>query len=450
MTLPLSEAARVLDAARYGTDVTFAGLSTDTRTIRKGNLFVALQGPNFDGHDYLQQAQRKGAVAATVSRIVKGTLPQVEVEDTRIALGRLAAYWRSRFDLPLVAVTGSNGKTSVREMLAAILRPCGDTLVTHGNLNNDIGVPLTLSGLSVTHRYAVIEFGANHPGEIAYLTDIARPTVAVVNNAAPAHLEGFGDLDGVAHAKGELFEHLSDDGICIINADDRYAGLWISLAASRRVITFGLTADADIRATWQGDMDGSDISLYTPSGHVCFHLPLPGRHNVMNALAASAAAIALGVSPESIAHGLSAMHAVGGRWQPCKGLQGARLINDTYNANPGSLSVALELLANHQGERWLVLGDMGELGDVGEILHQQMGQQARDAGLRYLFALGSLAAEAAEAFGEGGEAFESLDTLVNRLREQLHPGVTVLVKGSRAMRMERVIDALRDRNGEAA
>jgi UDP-N-acetylmuramoyl-tripeptide--D-alanyl-D-alanine ligase len=450
ITLPLSEAARVLNAVQHGADVTFAGLSTDTRSIRKGNLFVALQGPNFDGHDYVQQAQHEGAVAATVSRVLECTLPQVEVEDTRLALGQLAAYWRSRFDLPLVAVTGSNGKTSVREMIAAILRPCGETLVTRGNLNNDIGVPLTLAGLSEAHRYAVIELGANHPGEIACLTDIAKPTVAVVNNAAPAHLEGFGDLDGVARAKGELFEHLADDGICIINADDAYAGLWLSLAAPRRVISFGLVADADVHAAWQGDINGSDINLHTPSGNVAFRLPLPGRHNVMNALAASAAAIALGLSPEVIARGLSAMHAVGGRWQPCKGLQGAQLINDTYNANPASLSVALDLLAGNDDECWLVLGDMGELGDAAEALHRQMGEQARDTGLRYLFALGSLAAAAADAFGEGGEAFESLDALVNRLREQLHPGVTVLVKGSRAMRMERVVDALRDRNGEAA
>jgi len=450
MTLPLSEAARVLDVVRHGADVTFSGLSIDTRTIRKGNLFVALQGPNFDGHNYLQQAQCEGAVAAAVTHLVESTLPQLEVGDTRVAMGQLAAYWRSRFDLPLVAVTGSNGKTSVREMLAAILRPCGDTLVTHGNLNNDFGVPLTLSGLSDAHRYAVIEFGANHVGEIAYLADIAKPTVALVTNAAPAHLEGFGDLDGVAHAKGELFEHLSDDGVCVINADDAYAGLWVSLAASRRVITFGLVENADVHATWQGDMNGSDVSLHTPAGDVEFHLPLPGRHSVMNALAASAAAIALGISPEIIASGLSTLHTVGGRWQPCKGLRGAQLVNDTYNANPGSLGAALELLADSHDECWLVLGDMGELGDAGEVLHRQMGVQAREAGLRYLFALGALAAAAADAFGEGGETFESLDALVKRLREQLHPGVTVLVKGSRAMRMERVIDALRDRNGEAA
>lgn len=450
MTLPLSEAARVLDAVQHGADVTFSGLSTDTRSIEKGNLFVALQGPNFDGHDYLQQAQSQGAVAATVSRTVETALPRVEVADTRLALGRLAAHWRSRFDLPLIAVTGSNGKTSVKEMLAAILRPCGETLVTRGNLNNDIGMPLTLSGLSDRHSYAVIELGANHPGEIAYLADIARPTVALINNAAPAHLEGFGDLDGVARAKGELFERLSDDGVCIVNADDNYAGLWLSLAGSRKVIRFGLAEDADVHATWRGDVTGSDVSLQTPSGNVEFRLPLPGRHNVMNALAASAASIALGLSVDVIARGLSDMHTVAGRWQLQSGLHGARLIDDTYNANPGSLAVALDLLAADSGERWLVLGDMGELGEAGEALHREMGRQARNAGLCQLFALGSLAAAAADAFGDGGEAFTSMDALLGRLRGGLRPGVSVLVKGSRAMHMERVIDALRDRNGEAA
>ncbi len=450
MSMSLSEAAHVLKGVLHGEDVTFTGVSTDTRTICEGNLFVALQGPNFDGHDYLQQAQHEGAVAAAVSRVVKTSLPQVEVEDTRLALGQLAAHWRSLFELPVVAVTGSNGKTSVREMIASILRLRGETLVTRGNLNNDIGVPLTLSGLSEVHRYAVVELGANHPGEIACLTDIVKPAVGVVNNAAAAHLEGFGDLDGVARAKGELFEHLAEDATCIINADDSYAGLWLSLAGTRKVITFGLEADADVHATWLGDMNGSDIRLQTPTGDVAFRLPLPGRHNVMNALAASATAIALGLSPEVIARGLSSMQVVGGRWQPRKGLQGARLIDDTYNANPGSLAVALELLASSGDECWLVLGDMGELGDAGEALHRQMGEQAREAGLRYLFALGSLATAAAEAFGAGGEAFESLDALVNRLREQLHPGVTILVKGSRAMRMERVVNALHEPDGEAA
>ena len=450
MTLALSEAARVLDAVQHGADVTFAGLSTDTRSIGKGNLFVALQGPNFDGHDYLKQAQRQGAVAATVSRVVETGLPMVEVADTRIALGQLAAHWRSRFDLPLIAVTGSNGKTSVKEMLAAILTPCGDTLVTRGNLNNDIGVPLTLSGLSSAHRYAVIELGANHPGEIACLADIAKPTIGLVNNAAPAHLEGFGDVEGVACAKGELFEHLPADGVCVINADDAYAGLWRSLAGSRKVIGFGLGAGAEVYASWQGDMRGSDICLHTPSGQVDFHLPLPGRHNVMNALAASAAGIALGLSVDTIARGLSATHAVSGRWQPCSGLHGAQIIDDTYNANPGSLGAALELLASSGRECWLVLGDMGELGDTAGALHRQMGEQARDTGLKHLFTLGPLAASAAEAFGDGGETFTSMDALVACLRERLAPGITLLVKGSRSMHMERVVNALCNRNGEAA
>ncbi|VAW80666.1 UDP-N-acetylmuramoyl-tripeptide--D-alanyl-D-alanine ligase [hydrothermal vent metagenome] len=450
MTLPLSEAARVLNAEQHGSDVTFAGLSTDTRSIKKGNMFVALQGPNFDGHDYLQQAQRQGAVAATVSRATETSLSQIEVVDTRLALGQLAAHWRLRFDLPLIAVTGSNGKTSVKEMLAAILRPCGETLVTRGNLNNEIGVPLTLSGLSDAHRYAVVELGANHPGEIAYLADITRPTIALINNAAPAHLEGFGDLDGVARAKGELFERMSDDGVCIINADDNYAALWLSLAGNREVIQFGLTASADVHASWKGDATGSDVSLYTPSGSMEFRLPLPGRHNVMNALAASAACIALGLSPDTIARGLSAMHAVAGRGQLYVGLHGVRLIDDTYNANPGSLAVALDLLADDSSECWLVLGDMGELGDAAKSLHREMGKQAREAGLRQLFALGSLAAAAADEFGDGGESFASMEALLERLRGSLRQGVKVLVKGSRTMHMERVIEALRDRNGEAA
>ncbi len=450
MTLALSEAARVLDAVQHGDDVTFAGLSTDTRSLGKGNLFVALQGPNFDGHDYLKQAQRQGAVAATVSRVVETGLPMVVVADTRIALGRLAAHWRSRFELPLIAVTGSNGKTSVKEMLAAILASCGDTLVTRGNLNNDIGVPLTLSGLAASHRYAVVELGANHPGEIAYLADIARPTIGLVNNAAPAHLEGFGDVEGVARAKGELFERLPADGVCVINADDAYAGLWRELAGSRRVIAFGLDADAEVCASWQGDMHGSDIHLHIPSGQVDFHLPLPGRHNVMNALAASAAAVALGLSVDTITRGLSAMRAVSGRWQPCTGLHGAQIIDDTYNANPGSLGAALELLATSERECWLVLGDMGELGDTADALHRRMGEQARDAGLKHLFTLGPLAASASEAFGEGSEAFTSMDALLDCLRERLAAGVTLLVKGSRSMHMERVVDALCNRNGEAA
>ncbi|MFQ5643130.1 MAG: UDP-N-acetylmuramoyl-tripeptide--D-alanyl-D-alanine ligase [Thiogranum sp.] len=456
MTMPLSQAAQILDAKWLGSDVTFHGISTDTRTLARGNLFVALQGPNFDGHDYLEQAQQLGAAAAAVSHVTGDGLPVLQVEDTRLALGELAAHWRAQFSIPVLAVTGSNGKTSVKEMLASILRCCGEVLVTKGNLNNDIGVPQTLFGLSSGHDYAVIELGANHPGEIAYLTDIVQPTVALVNNAGPAHLEGFGDLAGVARAKGELFERAAEDTVCIINTDDAYADVWRSLAGSRPVIGFGMNAHADVRAGWKGDIDGSDIRLVTPAGEASFRLALPGQHSVMNALAATAAALAVDIPLDSIATGLARVRAVHGRWESRPGIGGIRLIDDTYNANPGSLQVALDLLSRTDAETWLVLGDMGELGPAGERLHRKVGEEARDAGVKRLFALGELAQQAAAAFGEGAQAFSDMDSLNAELRQQIHEvnrrqarevspggaGITVLVKGSRAMRMERVVTAL--------
>ena len=442
MVMPLSEAAQALDARQWGDDVTFRGISTDTRTLAEGNLFVALRGPNFDGHDYLEQARRRGAAAAAVSQVATDRMPLLEVGDTRIALGELAAYWRSKFTLPLIAVTGSNGKTSVKEMLASILRHCGETLVTQGNLNNDIGVPLTLQRLSSEHDYAVLELGANHPGEIAYLTNLVRPGVALVNNAGPAHLEGFGDLAGVARAKGELFEKLAPDGVCIINADDVFAELWYSLAAPRRTLSFGLQASADVCANWQGDISGSDIELITPTGNAALRLPLPGRHNVMNALAASAAALSLEVPLEKIVLGLESVEPVGGRWQSKAGIGGSRIIDDTYNANPASLHAALELLSGTEAETWLVLGDMGELGDEGRQLHRAVGEEARQAGVQRVFTLGPLAQQAADAFGSGAETFSDPDELIARLRQQVREGVIILVKGSRAMRMERVVGAL--------
>lgn len=445
MAMQLSDAAQVLEATYQGEDVMFRGISTDTRTLVEGNLFVALEGPNFDGHDYIEQAQRKGAVAAAVRRADIDGLPQLKVEDTRLALGALAAHWRSRFSLPLVAVTGSNGKTSVKEMLAAILRRCGDTLVTQGNFNNDIGVPHTLFGLSDKHQFAVVELGANHPGEIAYLTGLARPTVAVINNAAAAHLEGFGSIDGVARAKGELFASAAADTVCVINADDVYANLWRSLAGARTVISFGLDAEADVTAEWQGDVSGSDLRLITADAEAEARIVLPGRHNVMNALAAAAAALAMGVDLPVIAAGISAVQPVRGRWQVQPGLSGCRVIDDTYNANPASLKAGLELLSSAEDETWLVLGDMGELGGDGEGLHRDVGEIARDAGVARLFTLGDLAAQAAQAFGSGGESFSDIDALKAALRTQVCEGVSVLVKGSRAMRMERVVEALRGR-----
>jgi UDP-N-acetylmuramoyl-tripeptide--D-alanyl-D-alanine ligase len=444
MTMQLSDAAQVLEARQFGDDVVFRGVSTDTRSLSEGNLFVALRGPNFDGHNYIEQARSKGAVAAAVSRAASGVMPQLQVADTRLALGQLAAHWRRQFALPLVAVTGSNGKTTVKEMLAAILRRCGNTLVTRGNLNNDIGVPHTLFGLGREHAYAVVELGANHPGEIAYLTGLVQPTVAVINNAAPAHLEGFGSVAGVARAKGELFDVAGPATICVVNADDDYADLWRTLASPRPIVTFGLESDADVSASWKGDIDASDIQLHTPQGTASTRIVLPGRHNVLNALAAAAAALAAGVDLDSITRGLGDVQRVHGRLESWSGFAGARIIDDTYNANPASLEAALVLLGAVDREAWLVLGNMGELGADSEQLHRDMGAVARRAGVRRLFTLGKLAARAAESFGQGAAVFATVDELTDTLRLQLHAGVTVLVKGSRAMHMERVVDALRD------
>lgn len=445
MTMPLSEAATVLKSGYSGRDIVFAGVSTDTRTLAEGNLFVALQGPNFDGHDYVQCATELGAAAAAISKTVTADLPCLEVADTRIALGRLAQHWRQRFTLPVVAVTGSNGKTTVKEMLASILGLCGPTLATAGNFNNDIGLPHTLFRLDNQHQYAVLELGANHPGEIASLAQLAIPDVAIVNNAGPAHLEGFGSLDGVARAKGELFESLSDAGVAVVNADDRFAPLWKKLVAQRAVIDFGLDQPAAISGKWQPELTGSRLQLTTPGGEITTILNVPGRHNVMNALAASAAAIALGIDKAIIAQGLAAFRPVNGRLQVQPGLHGCRLIDDTYNANPASLQAALDVLAQQPGQRWLVLGDMGELGADSREFHAQVAHAARSAGVERVFVLGELAKLTATEFGSGAVASNNMDELISAIRQLLQADVTLLIKGSRAMHMERLVTALADK-----
>ena len=441
MTMQLSEAARVLDARCRDDDVMFRGVSTDSRQLQAGNLFVALQGPNFDGHDYLGMAREQGAVAAAVSRNVDCGMPLLEVGDTRLALGRLAGHWRSQFDLPVIAITGSNGKTTVRSMVQAILECAGQTLSTRGNLNNDIGVPLTLFRLAADDRYAVIEMGANHPGEIDYLAGITRPTIAVVTNAGPAHLEGFGDLDGVARAKGELFARLDSSATAVINADDRYAGLWRELAGDSRVLDFGLEQEAAVTADWKGDPTGSDVCLMTPAGELAVRLPLPGRHNVLNALAAVAAALAAGIGLDSIGRGLESLAPVNGRFNIHTLPGDVTVIDDTYNANPESLAVALDVLAMADGEKWLVLGDMGELGPRAAEMHREAGRRAREAGVDRLFTLGKLAGEAVSGFG-GGIAAQTHNELLQALRNGLQDRVNILVKGSRLMRMELVVESL--------
>jgi len=446
----LAETAELLHAGWQGADSWYTGLGTDTRSLETGNLFVALRGPRFNGEAFLEQARARGAIGALVSRDARAPdLPLLAVDDTRHALGRLAAHWRGRFSIPLVGITGSNGKTTVKEMTAAILGRRGPALVTRGNLNNDIGVPLTLARLGLEHGTAVIEMGANHPGEIAYLTDLAQPTVGLVNNAGPAHLEGFGSLTGVARAKGELFQHLPAGAVAVINAEDRFAPLWRELAGDRPQLSFGIEGRADVQAAWRGDASGSELDMNTPQGAVSLRLPLPGRHNVMNALAATAASLAAGATLQEVRAGLQGLPPVHGRLQRIVLADAAVLIDDTYNANPASLRAGIEVLALGQGPKWLVLGDMAELGPEGERLHRQMGKLARETGVERLFALGDLAAAAAETFGAHGVTCPSREAMVSALEQDWCAGVQVLVKGSRSMGMEAVVEALRARHGEA-
>jgi UDP-N-acetylmuramoyl-tripeptide--D-alanyl-D-alanine ligase len=447
----LSEAAQLLDAELIGADTVFEGVSTDTRSLSSQQLFIALVGQRSDGHDFLSEAQARGAAGALVSHDIATALPCLRVPSPRQALMQLAQAWRARFDLPLVAVTGSNGKTTVKEMIAHILdqslgQSLGESrsvLATRGNLNNDLGVPLTLLRLGHEHRYAVIEMGANHLGEIAVLTALARPSVAVLTNAGPAHLEGFGDLDAVARAKGELFQGLSEGSTAVINADDPFCQFWRGLARGHRVLTFGLTNPADITgANLDLSPEGTRFQLNTPAGGCEVVLGLIGRHNVMNALAVGAAAFALGVPLEALCRGLAHTVAVKGRLQLRCGAHGARLIDDTYNANPASLLSGMRALAAFPGERVLVLGDMAELGEGAERWHAEMGARAREFGINRLFATGVLGAIAAQSFGAGSAHFSDHEALIGALQGQLHSGMTLLVKGSRCMRMEQVVAAL--------
>ncbi|HQA25466.1 MAG TPA: UDP-N-acetylmuramoyl-tripeptide--D-alanyl-D-alanine ligase [Candidatus Competibacteraceae bacterium] len=442
--LRLSEAARLMDGVVVGDDVAFTAVGTDSRRLSPGVLFVALVGPNFDGHDFIAAARERGACAALVSRPVDDPLPQLRVADTRLALGRLAAAWRSRFTGPLIALTGSNGKTTLKEMIAAILRGRGPTWATEGNLNNDIGVPLTLLRLSGEHAYAVIEMGANHHGEIAYLTALARPDVAIVNNAGPCHLEGFGDVAGVARGKGEIFQGLAADGVAVINRDDPYAEYWAGLNPGRKVVDFGLDQAAAVHGQIL-DAAANRFRLSSAAGEVDIVLPVPGRHNVRNALAAAAATLAVGATLDDVRRGLESLRGVGGRMQSLPGHHGGLVIHDAYNANPASLAAALQAVGSESGRKWLVLGDMRELGPAADELHAGSGRDARAAGFERLYALGEHSRAAALAFGDGRH-FVGVDDLIAALTDDLRAGggspPVVLVKGSRGMRMERVVAAL--------
>jgi UDP-N-acetylmuramoyl-tripeptide--D-alanyl-D-alanine ligase len=443
----MSDLARRLDAPLHGQDARYTRVATDTRQLAPGDLFVALKGERFDGHEFIEQARKAGAAGALVSEAQPSNLPQVIVKDTLRGLQDYAISWRGDFHIPVVGVTGSNGKTTVKQMLASILARRGPVLATQGNLNNHIGVPLTLLSLREEHRTAVIEMGANHPGEIARLAEIARPDVGVVNNAGDAHLEGFGSREGVARAKGELFEALGDQGVAVINADDDYAPLWLEIVRGADALTFGLSESADVRAVHPRPEPpdaptGMDFELRTPEGRQGVRLPLPGLHNVRNALAAAACAVVLGLDARDIATGLLNVRPAAGRLTWRKALKGARLLDDSYNANPASLRAGLELLAATRARRWLVLGDMGELGRAGEQLHHAAGEDARELGIERLYAVGPLARHAAQGFGSGAVHFEDVAALIAEVRERLAPDVALLVKGSRSARMERVVAGL--------
>ncbi len=423
---------------------------TDTRSLQPGDLFVALRGERFDAHDFLAQARAAGAVAAVAERgLAEAGLPGVQVPDARLALGQLAAGWRARQSLPLIAVTGSNGKTTVTQMIAAILRAqVGEAaLATEGNLNNDIGVPLTLLRLRPAHRLAVVELGMNHPGEIDYLAKLARPTVALVNNAQREHLEFMATVEAVARENGSVIASLPSEGVAVFPADEEHTALWRGMAGSRRVITFALSGPAELtaEAAWTGAC--WQVQARTPAGPLDFSLQVAGRHNVKNALAAAACALGAGVPLEAIARGLAAFEPVKGRSRalslrlPASPTQVLTLVDDSYNANPDSVRAAIDVLADLPGPRLLVLGDMGEVGDQGPSFHAEAGAYAQRRGIEQFMCSGELMRHAAGAFA-GARHFETVENLVEAVLAALPGPTSVLVKGSRFMRMERVVQAV--------
>ena len=447
MICTLAEFARLSGGLLQGGDRAYSALSTDSRTIGAGELFIALSGPKFDGHDYALAAAERGAAGVVVGRRLALKISQIIVDDPLKALQRAATAWRAGHSLPIVGVGGSNGKTTTKELIASVLSVRGSCLATRGNLNNHIGVPLTLMRIRPEHTAAVVEMGANARGDIAQLTPWVDPTVGIVTNAGAEHLEGFGDLDGVAAGEGELYETMAGDAVAVVNADDAYAGLWRRLAGRRQVLTFGLDPAADFRAvgarsTAEGPAFRQSFILACPLGEIAVELRLGGAHNVVNALGAAAAAYAVGAGVDDIRAGLGRVEPVKGRLQLKMAAGGARLIDDSYNANPSSLDAGFALLKTLPGEKWLVLGDMGELGSDEVQFHADAGRSARAAGISRLFAIGALTGHSVDSFGAGGEWFSSPAALAEKVRPLLGDGVTVLVKGSRLNRLERVVEVL--------
>lgn len=449
--LDLREIARELHAEYNGVALPIARVSTDTRSIGAGDLYVALRGEKFDGHDFIDAAVARGAVAVVVDHAVKTSIQQLVVEDTRLALGEIARCNRRRFPGPVIGITGSAGKTTCKEMVAAILARCGATLATHGNLNNEIGVPQTLLQIGAEHHYAVIEMGAARAGDIAYLCRFAEPSVGIVTAVMPAHLEGFGSVDTIARTKGEMFGGLTVDGLAVINADDPYLPLWRQQAGTRRVITFGLDGpdsappDVTARAIVYA-LEGTRFELVAPQGRIEVSLALLGRHNLRNALAAAAATLSVGASLSAVRDGLASLRAVPGRLQPRRGLTGNTVIDDSYNANPGAVKAAIDVLASYTGRRLLILGNMAELGPDSELLHREVAMHAKLRGIEALWLVGPCAAAMAAEFGAHSvendvRVFANNEDLIAQIRHT-DTADAILVKGSRSARMETVVMAL--------
>lgn len=443
--MTLQQVQQITGGRLAGGTARFSAVSTDTRTLQAGELFVALQGPNFDGNAFVAAAQQKGACAAIVARPVDVQLPTLQVPDARIALGQLGATNRERSRARVLGLTGSQGKTTVKEMTAAILARLGPVLSTRGNLNNDYGVPLTLLKLDAGHDYAVVEMGANAAGEIAYVTALARPDIALITNIAPTHLEGFGDIAGVARGKAELWAGLPVGGTAILNIDDAQIPTWFRRGDEVRSVTIsasGNAAAAYALETWhEKGLAGSEFVLRTPQGRVEIRLALPGLHNAGNALAASALAMEAGATPAQVSAALAGMQAVKGRLSVRRGRQGSVIIDDTYNASPASFRAAIDVLARRGGLRIVVAGDMGELGSEQERAHAELGAYAREQGIEHFFATGELSRLAVAAYGSGSHA-DDCEALAAAVLPLLGPHTSVLVKGSRSARMERVVAQL--------
>ncbi len=438
IALRLSEIAAALGLPGPVQDPMIESIVSDSRKVDYGSLFAALPGTHVDGHEFARTAVELGAVALLVSKPQELPVPQLLVTDVLAALGTIAKLVRTRLDPAVVGITGSNGKTTVKEMLASILRQQGEVLATQGNFNNELGLPLTLFHLNPQHRFAVLELGASKAGDIAYLCGIALPDVGLITNVGPAHLEGFGSEAGVAAAKGEIYAGLPATGCAILNGDQSWCPMWRQMNTAGRVLVFGTGPAHDIRF----EQLEAGARMFTPAGEFDVRLTLPGAHNLMNAAAATAAAIALGVPSEKIRLGLEAVEPVPGRLNLIRTDAGWTVIDDTYNANPASLYSALQVLAGMQGTPWLVLGDMKELGGDSRKLHAEVGDAARALGVKRIFATGEMAASTVDAFGQGARHYAAQAELIDALQAELRSGINCLVKGSRSMGMERVVQAI--------